>query len=237
MRDTMHDDHFKKESEGARSMVIALSGVLSGVVAVLTFIIVPFPPPIGGFDSSSILVLSLPIILGVELGTVIVCVGEFVGTMLLVMTGAGLFYYLPGIVAVRGLEALLVGKIARSGLFGRSGENRRQIIAAAFGPVWETIGFIAADFYIYYMLYGLAGAIAASLLLVSTLFDWFWVPFAMVVVATVKRAFGTSHLDEQLGIGDDRTKRRMYHSCAFFIIVCWILLLLVPFVFTSWVTG
>jgi hypothetical protein len=231
----MRHDNVKEESEGTRSMVIALSGVLSGVVAVLTFIIVPFPPPIGGFDASSILVLSLPIIFGVELGTVIVCAGEFVGTLFLIITGAGLFYYLPGIVAVRGAEALLVGKIAHSGLFGRSGENGRQIIAAAIGPVWETTGFIAADFYIYYLLYGLAGAITASLLLVSTLFDLFWVPFAMVVVATVKQAFGTSHLDEQLGIGDDRTKRRMYYFCLFFISVCWILLLLVPFVFTSWV--
>ena len=221
-------------NEGARSIVVAVSGVLSALVAILTFIIIPMPAPIGGFDASSILVLSLPIILGVELGTIIVCIGEFVGTMFLVAVGLGYIYYLPGIVAVRGLEALFVGKIARSSLFGRSEVSARQIVATVIGPVWETGGFIAADFYLYYLLTGLTGAIAASISLLSTLIDLLWVPIALAVVSAIRQAFRTSYLDEQLGLKNDETKRGLYYTCILFILICWILLVLIPFVFTSW---
>jgi hypothetical protein len=223
-------------SEGTRSMVIALSGVLSALVAVLTFIIVPMPQPIGGFDASTILVLSLPIILGAELGTTIVCVGEFVGTMFLVAAGLGYVYYIPGIVAVRGLEALFVGKIARSGLFGRARENARQMFAATIGPIWETAGFIAANYYLYYFLSGLAGAIGASLALLTTLIDLLWVPFAIIVITAVRLAFGTSYLEKQMGLTDDKTKKGLFRTSAIFILICWVLLFLVPFLFTSWFT-
>ncbi len=240
------DDVMKKAinlpatSEGTRSMVIALSGVLSALVAVLTFIIIPMPPPIGGFDASTILVLSLPIILGAELGTTIVCVGEFVGTMFLVAAGLGYVYYLPGIVAVRGLEAFFVGKIARSGLFGsfgRTGEKIRLTLAAVVGPIWETAGFIVADYYLYYLFSGLTGAITASLALLTTLIDLLWVPFAIIVIATVRSAFGTIHLEKQMGLIDDSTKKGLFRTSAIFILISWILLFLVPFLFTSWFTG
>jgi hypothetical protein len=224
-------------SEGTRSMVIALSGVLSALVAVLTFIIIPMPPPIGGFDASTILVLSLPIILGAELGTTIVCVGEFVGTMFLVAAGLGYVYYIPGIVAVRGLEAFFVGKIARSGLFGRTGEKTRQVLAAVVGPIWETAGFIIANYYLYYFISGLAGAIAVSIALLATLIDLLWVPFAVIVITTVRLAFGTSYLEKQMGLTDDKTKKGLFMTSAIFILICWILLFLVPFLFTSWFTG
>ena len=132
---------------GERSKVLALSAVLSAIVAVLTFIIIPVPPPVGGFDASSILVLSLPILLGAELGTIIVCVGEFVGTLFLLAAGLALPYYLPGIVAVRGAEAYIVGTVARSALLGKSRERTRQLLAATLGPIWETAGFIIANYY------------------------------------------------------------------------------------------
>jgi hypothetical protein len=214
-----------------------MSGMLSALVAVLTFIIIPMPQPIGGFDASSILVLSLPIILGAELGTIIVCAGEFVGTMFLIAEGLGLLYYLPGIVAVRGLEAYLVGRIGRSGLFGRSGESARHVAAMTIGPMWETAGFIAANFYLYYLISGLDIAIAFSLLLLTTLIDLVWVPFAIIVVTSVKLAFGASYLDKQMGLRDDKTKKGLFYASALFIIICWILLLLVPFVFINWFTG
>jgi uncharacterized membrane protein len=219
---------------GNRSKVIALSGVLSALVAVLTFIIIPFPPPVGGFDSSSILILSLPIILGPELGMAIVCVGEFVGTMFLLSVGGGLLYYLPGIVAVRGPEAYFVGKIARSRQFGRPEGGGITVLAVVLGPLWETVGFIAANYYLYYLLSGPEGAIVVSLLLLTTLVDLVWVPLALLVMGATRRAFGASYLDKQLGLDDDRTKRNLFRASTIFIIICWVLLVLVPFVFTSW---
>jgi len=219
---------------GSRSKVVALSGILSALVAVLTFIIIPFPPPVGGFDSSSILILSLPIILGPELGTTIVCAGEFVGTIFLLGAVGGPLYYLPGIVAVRGPEAYLVGRIARSRVFGRPGGKGRIMLAVTLGPVWETAGFIAANYYLYYLLIGFEGAVTASLLLLTTLFDLFWAIWALAIVAAIRLVFGASYLDKQLGLENDETKRNLFRASVIFIIVCWILLVLVPFVFTNW---
>lgn len=220
---------------GDRSKVLALSAVLSALVAVLTFIIIPVPPPIGGFDASSILILSLPILLGAELGTIIVCTGEFVGTLFLLVAGLALPYYLPGIVAVRGPEAYIVGRIARSGLFGKGREGTRQLLAASLGPIWETAGFIIANYYLYYLFYGAETAVVASLALVFTLIDLVWVIPAIAVVTAVKNGFKTVYLESQLGLdAKSGAKKNLFRLSAIFIILTWILLLLVPYTFRSW---
>jgi uncharacterized membrane protein len=218
-----------------RSKIVSLSGVLAALVAVLTFIIIPVPPPVGGFDSSSILILSLPILLGPELGTVIVCLGEAVGTMFLVAAGLGFFYYLPGIVAVRGPEAYFVGKIGRSGLFWKNKESRRQLLAMIIGPIWETFGFIAANYYIYYFMLGPEAAVAASIFLLTTLIDLLWVAIATIPVAIVRIWLRTTHLEEQFGLQTESpTKKKLFRISVIIIVFAWILLLLVPFVFTDW---
>jgi uncharacterized membrane protein len=218
-----------------RSKIISLSGVLAALVAVLTFIIIPVPPPVGGFDASSILILSLPILLGPELGMVTICLGEFVGTMFLLAAGLALPYYLPGIVAVRGPEAYFVGKIGRSGLFGKDREGSRQFLAMIIGPIWETFGFIAANYYIYYFMAGPEAAVVVSVFLLTTLIDLLWVAFAAILVSVVRIWLRTTHLEEQFGLQpESATKKKLFRISAITIITTWILLLLVPFVFTSW---
>ncbi|WXG42677.1 MAG: hypothetical protein WED04_00990 [Promethearchaeati archaeon SRVP18_Atabeyarchaeia-1] len=219
----------------ARSQTIALTGVLSAVVAILTFVVIPAPQPLGGFDASSILVLSLPILLGTEIGTAIVCVGEFVGTLFLMLIGLAAPYYVPGIVAVRGSEAYIVGKIAESGLFGRKKEGRRELFAVSLGPVWETFGFIAANYYLYYLLMGPELAVANSVYLLLVLVDLVWVAPAIAVLSAVRDWISSSHTDIRLELqaaGD--TKKTLFRISAIFIISCWALLLLIPFVLTSW---
>jgi uncharacterized membrane protein len=220
---------------GERSKVLALSAVLSAIVAVLTFIIIPVPPPVGGFDASSILILSLPILLGAELGTIIVCVGEFVGTLFLLAAGLALPYYLPGIVAVRGPEAYIVGTIARSGLFGKGRERTRQLFAATLGPIWETAGFIIANYYLYYLFYGPGTAVVASLALIFTLIDLLWVLPAMAVVSAIRNGFKTVYLESQLGLdAKSGAKKNLFRLSAILIILTWILLLLIPYIFRNW---
>jgi hypothetical protein len=219
----------------ARSETIALTGVLSAIVAILTFIIIPAPQPLGGFDASSILVLSLPILLGAEIGTAIVCIGEFVGTLFLLLIGLAAPYYVPGIVAVRGPEAYIVGKIAESGLFGNKKKGRRELFAVTLGPLWETFGFIAANYYLYYLLMGPELAIFNSVYLLLTLVDLVWVAPAIAVLSAARDWLSTSHMDIQLGLqAAGATKRNLFRISIIFIILCWALLLLIPFVLVSW---
>jgi len=221
--------------EGARSKMIALSGILSAVVAVLTFIIIPVPPPVGGFDSSSILILSLPILLGPELGTIIVCIGEFVGTVFLVGVGLGFMYYIPGIVAVRGAEAYFVGKIARPRALGRPGGKGRELFAATIGPIWETFGFVVANYYLFYLIGGPAMIPIYVFPLFLTLIDLIWVVPAMVLIQAVRKWIKGNYMDEQLGLGtDDRTKKGLFRTSTIFILLSWIVLLLVPFLLIGW---
>jgi hypothetical protein len=221
--------------EGSRSKIIALSGVLSAVVAFLTFWIIPAAIPLGGFDSSSILILSLPIILGPELGTIIVCAGEFIGTIFLLAVFGGPLFFLPGIVAVRGPEAYFVGKIARTRLFGRSSKKGKELFATVIGPIWETIGFMVADYYIYYLFLGSEMALVYTLIVGWTIIDLIWVIPAVALTSAIRASIKTDYMDRQMGLeGDDRTKRRLFRTSAAFIVICWVLLLLVPFVFTNW---
>lgn len=221
--------------EGARSKVIALSGILSATVAVLTLLFVPAPIPIGGFDSSSILILSLPILLGTELGTIIVCVGEFVGTAFLLAFFGGPLYFLPGIVAVRGPEAYLVGKIGRSTFLGSSRQKGKELLATIIGPIWETAGFIAADYYVYYLIYGPVGGTYALVTLLWTLIDLIWVAPAIALLQVVRKWLKTNYMDKQLGLeGNDITKRRLFRISMVFILITWIILVFVPLALISW---
>jgi uncharacterized membrane protein len=221
--------------EEARSKVIALSGILSATVAVLTFFFVPAPIPLGGFDTSSILILSLPILLGTELGTVIVCVGEFVGTAFLLAFAGGPLYFLPGIVAVRGPEAYLVGKIGRSKFLDSGRQKRRELLAMIIGPIWETAGFIAADYYVYYFMYGPIGGTYALITLLWVLIDLIWVAPAIAVLQVVRKWLRTNYMDKQLGLeGNEVTKRKLFRISMAFILITWIILVFVPLALTSW---
>ena len=88
-----------------RTILITLTGILGALMAVLTILIIPVPPPIGGFDASTVLILSLAILFGPLIATPIVCLGAGVGTMYLVFGLGYPIIFLPGIIAVRGLEA------------------------------------------------------------------------------------------------------------------------------------
>ncbi|WXG45313.1 MAG: hypothetical protein WED05_01085 [Candidatus Atabeyarchaeum deiterrae] len=222
-------------SEGARSKIVALSGILSAVVALLTFLFVPAAIPLGGFDSSSILILSLPILLGPELGTIIICTGEFIGTAFLLAVMGGPLFFLPGIVAVRGPEAYFVGKIARGKFLGGSGGKGRETLAAIMGPIWETVGFIAADYYVYYLMFGLQVAIINTLIVAWTIIDLIWVVPSIAVISSVRKWLNANYMDKQMGLeGEVETKKKLFRISVIFIILTWILLFLVPFVFASW---
>jgi hypothetical protein len=122
--------------------------------------------------------------------------------------------FIPGIVAVRGPEAFIVGYIGRSKSLGRF----REPLAMGIGVVWETVAFVIADFW----LFGIAGAIGV----IFTFIDIIWVPIAIAAIYYVRMTFKTEYLDEHLGLVDPRAKRGFLITGSLFILLCWIFILI-----------
>ena len=103
------------EIPSPRSMYVATIGILSALMAVLSYASIVIPTPLGSIDSSSVLIFATAILYGPEIGLIVTVIGQLVGKGLLI-TYAGLpAVYIPGVVAVRGVEAYVV---ARLGIFG-----------------------------------------------------------------------------------------------------------------------
>jgi hypothetical protein len=193
----------------SRSLQISLIAILAALTAVLTAIIIPMPSPIGGFDPSTVLILSLGVLYGPVIATPIIIMGQFVGTLYLTMIYGYPLVFLPGIVAVRGSEAFLVGVLRK----------KNEMLAVSIGPIWETIAFLIADIY----LFGPAG-----LIVITTLVDLLWVPVAIIVIGTLRSTFGSQYLDEAFGLQDPETSKKLLYPSILIIILAWVLIFLAP---------
>ena len=193
----------------SRALHVAMIAIMAALTAVLTAIIIPMPSPIGGFDSSTVLILALGILYGPALATPIISLGAFVGTLYLTMIYGYPLVFLPGIVAVRGSEAYLVGKLRK----------RNELIALVIGPVWETIAFLIADIY----LFGPAG-----IFVITTLVDLLWVPIAITVIAALRKVFACQYLDEAFGLQNSENTRKLLYPSLLIILLSWLLIFLAP---------
>ncbi len=202
------------QGKGSVSLNIATVGIMSALMAVLSYASIVVPPPLGSIDASSVLIFLVAILYGPAIGVSITCIGQFVGKGLLISFYGYPAVFIPGVIAVRGVEALLIGIISRKTFKGGYG---LEVIAMIIGVLWETVGFVIADLY----LFGVA-AIATVL----TIVDLVWVPFGIAAIAYVRTAFKTEYLDEQLGILDSKTRWGLLIGSLSFIICCWILIFL-----------
>ncbi|MHA2407191.1 MAG: hypothetical protein ACXACA_02315 [Candidatus Ranarchaeia archaeon] len=196
-----------------KSLLLSYVAVFSSLMAVLTVFIIPMPTPLGGYDSSSTLIFILAILLGPTLATTITCLGQFIGTFYLVSGGTMPLIFLPGIIAVRGPEAAIVGALRK----------RNELFAMVVGPIWETIGFLIADIW----LFGPAGLIVAF-----TIVDLIWVAPAILGVAAIRRAFQTKYLDTMLNLDSPEnksTKQAFLYTTWFAILISWVFLFMAPF--------
>ncbi|MHA1917163.1 MAG: ECF transporter S component [Candidatus Ranarchaeia archaeon] len=192
-----------------RSITIAYIAILAALTVVLTTIIIPMPPPIGGFDASTVLILTAGILFGPIYGTLIISLGQFIGTGFIVFSGMPIIF-LPGIVAVRGVEAWLVGTLRK----------KNEYLALIIGPIWETIGFLIADIY----LFGPVG-----ILVITTLIDLVWVPVAIIVIAAIRNSTNVKYLDEVISQDKEgRQKLSIINWVA--ILLCWILIIIAPII-------
>ncbi len=201
------------EKSTPRSLYVATVGVLSALMAFMAMFAVVLPPPLGSIDTSSILIFLVAILYGPSFGLIITSIGQLVGKGVLITSVGWPAIFIPGIVAVRGPEAFIVGYIGRSKTLGKI----REPLAMVIGVIWETVAFVIADFW----LFGIAGAIGV----IFTFIDVIWVPVAIAGIYYVRMSFKTEYLDEHLGLVDPRAKRGFIITGWIFIILCWVFIL------------
>ena len=220
------------EIPSPRSMYVATIGILSALMAVLSYASIVIPTPLGSIDSSSVLIFATAILYGPEIGLIVTVIGQLVGKGLLI-TYAGLpAVYIPGVIAVRGVEAYVVGYLGRRFASSRYGE----ISAMVTGALWETAGFVIADFYLWGMIGGIFAGLTAILTgTIWTIVDLVWIPLGVAAVYYVRAAFKATYLDEHLNLVTvpGRLGVMLFSLCL--VILSWILIIVAGL--TGWLMG
>jgi hypothetical protein len=91
------------------------------------------------------------------------------------------------------------------------------------GPIWETIGFLIADLW----LFGPAG-----LIVIFTIVDLIWIAPAIIGIAAIRRAFQIKYLDTSLNldlIENTPTKKTLLITSWIAIFISWMFIFLAPF--------
>ncbi|MCK4825441.1 hypothetical protein KA005_57365, partial [bacterium] len=94
-----------------------------------------------------------------------------------------------------------------------------ELFAITVGPIWETIGFLIADIY----LFGPAGFIV-----ITTLVDLLWIPIAITVIAALRQVFACQYLDEGFGLQNSKNTQKLLYPSILVILLSWLLIFLAP---------
>jgi len=205
------------EKSSSRSLYISSIGVLSALMAVLAFASVVIPTPLGSYDVSSVLIFLVAILYGPEIGMAVTCIGQFVGKGLLITYSGLPAIYIPGAVAVRGVEAYIVGRLGRASTLGRYRESLAMII----GVFWETAAFVVADYFLYTALWGPGGGISAISFTIWTIVDLIWVPLGLAALIYARAAFKTTYMDKDLRLNESFARSSILLGSIIFVIFCW----------------
>lgn len=213
-------------------MYVATIGILSALMAVLSYASIVIPTPLGSIDSSSVLIFATAILYGPEIGLIVTVIGQLVGKGFLITYSLLPAVYIPGVVAVRGVEAYVVGYIGRRFASIRYGETWAMLT----GALWETAGFVIADFYLWGMFGGFFAGLTAILTgTIWTIVDVVWIPLGVAAIYYVRTAFKATYLDEHLNLVKvpGRLGVLLFSLCL--IIFSWILILVAGL--TGWLMG
>ncbi len=175
-----------------RSKIIVQSALWSAIVALLTLIGSPFPPPLSTINLAPIAIFVVGVYFGPRIGLITATLGSAVGFVLGVNLGTvsagGSFFpaFWLGIVLARGPEGFLIGWLRR---FDES-------LAMIVGTVYETLVFFGIDyFYTYPILLGTTGvaAFVAASPDFLTLVDLVFVGPAILVLRAIRRSQGRNY--------------------------------------------
>ena len=198
-------------------MYVATLGILGSLMAVFSFASIVIPTPLGSYDASSILIFAVAILYGPEIGLIVTVMGQLIGKGLLITYSGLPAVYIPGVVAVRGIEAYIVGYLGRR----FKGSSYGEPFAMVTGVLWETGAFVLADFYLWTMLGGVLAGIAAISFTVWTFVDLIWVPLGIAAIFYVRAAFKAQYLDEELNLVDPPGHRGAFFFGLFLIMLSW----------------
>jgi uncharacterized membrane protein len=165
-----------------RSRVVALTSIMAALVAVMTMIAIPMPPPLSTITFAPIIIFVSSILLGPSAGLVCSAVGSAIGFMGgssigTIMVPAGYLYvFLLGIMVARGPMGFSVGLLRK----------RNEIIAMIVGVIVETLIFFTIDTYLF--------GVAIAVFDFGTLVDLVFVPVTYAILAAVRRILDITYL-------------------------------------------
>jgi len=161
---------------------VALTSVMSALIAVLTATAIPVPPPISTITLAPIIIFVTSILLGPSAGLASAAIGSGIGYMAgttigtIVVLPGYLYVYLVGIVVARGPMGFAVGLLRK----------QNEIVAMVVGVVVETLIFFTIDLYLL--------GIAVAVFDFGTFVDLVYVPVTFAVLVAVRRILETKYL-------------------------------------------
>lgn len=139
---------------------IVLSGLMIALVFLGTYLTrIPTPLPGGYFNMGDAVIMVAAIVVGRTAGLAAGAIGSFIADMV----AYGFLPFAPITFVVKGLEGLIIGLIASSGISGRGQGQRRMVLAVIVGAVIMVAGYFAAEAYVLSIFnkdFGIAAAVS-----------------------------------------------------------------------------
>jgi uncharacterized membrane protein len=188
----------ERDSASSKRLVTATaqSAVMSALIAVLTVISFPMPPPLTTITLAPAAIFVGSIFLGPRVGFISALLGSAigftiaatVGTAAGAAPGSALFpIFLLGIMVARGPEGYLIGVLRK----------KNEIAAMILGTVYETLAFFVIDFvYTYPVLLGMPNSFA--FLDFGTLIDLIFIVPAIPVLRYLRSQMGVRYYNMPL---------------------------------------
>jgi uncharacterized membrane protein len=165
----------EKRKTVSQSKVVALTSVMTALIAVTTMIAIPMPPPLSTITFAPIIIFVASILLGPSGGLVSAAIGSAIGFMggssigTIMVPPGYLYVFLIGIVIARGPMGFSVGLLRK----------KNEVIAMIVGVIVETLIFFTIDNYLF--------GFAIALLDFGTLVDLVFVPVTYAILLAVRR--------------------------------------------------
>ncbi len=166
---------------------LALFAIMAAVTVVFNLIMVPMPQPLAQYDASPVLIYALgilmdPLLAGATIGA---AMGIGVGYKMVTLGFPPVF--VVGAVLVRGLEAALISFIVRRFKAPTTKTvTKAEIAAMGIGCVWETVGFLSLDWFLF--------GPGMAMIDLATIVDLIFIPVAIAVVAAARGRLGIIRL-------------------------------------------
>jgi uncharacterized membrane protein len=166
----------------SQSKKLALTAVMSALIAVTTIIAIPLPPPLSTVNLAPVIIFAASILLGSKVGATVTAIGCAIGylagtSMGTILIPPGFLYiYLVGLVVARTPMALVVGALRK----------KSETAGMVLGVAVETFIFFAIDFFLF--------GIAVAIFDLGVFIDIVSVPIAFAVLLAVRRMLNVKYL-------------------------------------------